>query len=173
MHYDARTIRLHWLTAGLVILLWILGETIDFFPRGVPRITARSVHICTGVLLAIVFCYRVWWRSTAGDRLPPVEGSQALQISAKLIHGALYAIVLTTIVLGFANVWVRGDNIFNLFSVPAFDPGNKALRGQVEDLHGLCANLVLIVAGLHAAAALLHHYVFKDNVLRRMLLKAR
>jgi cytochrome b561 len=171
-HYDARSITLHWLTAALVVLLWVIGQTIDFFPRGAPRVTMRSIHICTGVLLAVVFCCRIWWRSTAGNRLPPVDGGRALQIAAQLMHWALYAVVLATIALGLANVWVRGDNIFNLFTIPAFDPGNQTLRGQVEDLHALCANLVLIIAGLHAAAALLHHYVLKDNVLRRMLPKA-
>ncbi|MFD2270102.1 cytochrome b [Undibacterium arcticum] len=72
-------------------------------------------------------------------------------------------------ILGVANVWVRGDTLFNLFTVPAFDPANKALVHQVEDLHQLAAYLVLILAVLHAGAALLHHYVLKDAVLRRML----
>ncbi|HEX5127139.1 MAG TPA: cytochrome b/b6 domain-containing protein, partial [Rhodocyclaceae bacterium] len=57
----------------------------------------------------------------------------------------------------------------NLLKIPAFDPGNKALRSMVGDLHALFANAVIIVAALHAAAGLFHHYVWKDNVLRRML----
>jgi cytochrome b561 len=166
--YDARSIALHWLTAGLVLVLWCVGQTIDFFPRGAPRVTMRGLHICTGVLLALVFCYRIWWRTTGGVHLPPQEGPKPLQLAARLVHRVLYAAVLTTLALGLANTWVRGDNIFNLFTIPAFDPGNRDLRETVEDLHGLCANLVLIIAGLHAAAALFHHHVLKDTVLRRM-----
>ncbi len=48
-------------------------------------------------------------------------------------------------------------------------PGDRALRGILGELHGDCADVVLIVAGLHAAAALAHHYLLRDRVLRRML----
>jgi cytochrome b561 len=63
---------------------------------------------------------------------------------------------------------VRGDNIFNLFTIPAFDPGNKALRGQVEDLHTLFANVLFGLAGFHTASGVAHHFIWKDGVLRRM-----
>ncbi|HJV00363.1 MAG TPA: cytochrome b [Burkholderiaceae bacterium] len=166
--YDARTIRLHWLTAGLVIALWCLGETIDWFPRGTARVFARSVHISLGALLGGVLLVRIWWRATAGERLPGVGGN-ATQILAKLVHIALYACMLAAVVLGVANVWVRGDNLFNLYQVAAYDPGNKALRHTVEEYHEFAANLLLVLAGVHAAAGLVHQYVFKDGVLARMM----
>jgi len=164
--YDRTSIRLHWATAVLVVLLWCLGETIDWFPRDLPRIFARSTHITLGATLAIVLCWRIWWRSTTGARLPPVGGW--LGIASRLVHYALYALLVTVVALGIANAWIRGDNLFNLFHIPAFDPGNRVLRKQVEDLHGLWANVLLIVAGVHAAAALVHRYVFRDAVLQRM-----
>lgn len=166
--YDARTIRLHWLTAGLVIALWCLGETIDWFPRGSARVFARSVHVSLGAVLAGVLVVRMWWRTTAGARLPGVGGN-AMQMLAKAIHIALYLCLLAVVVAGVANVWVRGDNLFNLYKVAAYDPGNKALRSTVEEYHELAANLLLVLAGLHAAAALVHHYVLKDDVLVRMM----
>jgi cytochrome b561 len=168
LHYDKKTIVLHWLTAILVIGLWCVGQTIDMFPRGGPRITARSLHICTGALLTLIFIYRIWWRSTAGAKLPPAS-TGLVQVAAKSVHWILYGAVLATLLLGLFNAWVRGDNLFDLVRIPAFDPGNKALRHDVEDWHGLLANIVLAVAALHAAAALVHHYVWKDQVLRRML----
>jgi cytochrome b561 len=64
---------------------------------------------------------------------------------------------------------VRGDAIFNLFKVPAFDPGNRALVKQVGGWHAIAANTVLIVAGVHAAAALFHHFLLRDATLKRML----
>src|SRR5438309_1552451 len=84
---------------------------------------------------------------TAGRHLPPV-GSSVAQTVSRVVHFALYVMLLAAVILGVANVWVRGDTIFGLFSVPAFDPGDKALRAQVEDLHGLGANVLLILAGL-------------------------
>lgn len=167
-NYDARSIRLHWITAALVIMLWCLGQTIDWFPKGNLRIAARSLHICLGALLGSMLCYRLWWRAGGGRRLP-AAGTGMLQALATAVHFALYAVLLGTVALGIANVWVRGDNLFNLFTVPAFDPGNKALRAQVGDLHALFANVLLGLAGFHAATGLAHHFIWKDDVLRRML----
>lgn len=170
--YDNRSIGLHWLTAALVILLWCVGQTIDWFPRGTPRVMVRSLHISAGVLLGCILLYRVWWRGTAGRRLPPA-GIGALQTVSRLVHVLLYLGILATVVLGVANVWVRGDTIFNLLTVPKFDPSNKPLRETVEDVHAVLAHTVLILAAFHAIAALAHHFLWKDNVLRRMLPAAR
>jgi len=167
-HYDAQTVRLHWLTAGLVIALWCLGQSIDWFPHGVPRIFARSSHISAGVLLTIVLMYRIWWRLTGGTHLLAI-GARVFDRLAKFMHLALYACLLGTVVLGLANVWVRGDTIFGLLRVPAFDAGNKALRANVEDFHAFAANLLLVLAGLHATAGLIHHFIMRDGILSRML----
>ena len=74
----------------------------------------------------------------------------------------------SVVTLGIAAVWIRGDNIFNLFTIPAFDPSNKQLREDVVDLHGLFANALLILEGLHALIAIWHHKVIKDDVLSRI-----
>ncbi len=166
--YDARTIWLHWLTAGLVISLWCLGQSIDWFPRGSARVFARSAHISFGVVLGSVLLYRLWWRLTRGRHLPGI-GTRGLQVLARSMHLALYACLLATVVLGLANVWIRGDNLFYLYKVPAFDPGNKVLRATVEDYHAYAANLLLILAGLHAAAGLAHHYILNTEILGRMI----
>jgi cytochrome b561 len=121
-----------------------------------------------GLALACVFVIRVWWRSRGGLALPGV-GSMPMRAVAWLVHHLLYLIILTTVMLGVANVWVRGDSVFNLFKMPAFDPGDKALRHSIGDWHALAANTLVIVAGLHAAAALFHHFVLRDGVPRRML----
>jgi len=166
--YDHKTIHLHWITAGLVIALWCLGQSIDWFPRGMPRIVARSTHISVGALLAMVLCYRMYWRSTEGVRLPAL-GSRRLDQLGHLVHFLLYVSLVGVIVLGITNAWVQGDTLFNLFKIPALDAGNKALRRQVEELHAISAHLLLILASLHAIAGLFHHYILKDGILGRML----
>jgi len=165
--YDSRSIRLHWITAALVLALWCLGETIDWFPKGNARIAARSTHICLGAALAIVLCIRIWWRLGRGQRLPGV-GTGLMRTLSASVHYALYALIAGTVALGGFYAWVRGDNLFNLLTIPAFDPGNKALRTQVEDLHALFANVLISLAGFHAAAGLAHHLIWKDDVLHRM-----
>jgi cytochrome b561 len=166
--YDRRSIVLHWLSAALVIALWAIGQTIDWFPKGTPRSFARSVHIVLGLTLALVLLARLWWRLGGGAK-SPLAGTAWLDRAATLTHRLLYLLLAVTVMLGIANAWVRGDTLFNALTIPAFDPGNKDLRDTVEDWHGLAANVLLIVALFHATAGLLHHFVFKDDVLRRML----
>lgn len=166
--YDGASIFLHWITAALVVILWTLGQTIDFFPKGSPKIDARSTHFLLGAALGIVLLVRVWWRATAGRSLP-LAGSGWLGVAAKVVHYGLYALVGATVVLGILNAWQRGDIVFNLFTIPKLVPGDLALKRTLEELHGDFADVVLIVAGLHAAAALVHHYLLRDTVLRRML----
>jgi cytochrome b561 len=168
LRYDPTTIALHWISAALVGVLWTIGQTVDVFPDGPLRVDYRSVHISLGVVLGLVVIVRLWWRLTRSRQLPPID-TGLLLVVARFTHWLLYVLLLAAVTLGLCNVWVRGEVIFNLFSVLAYDPGNRALVHQVGGWHALAANAVLIVAGLHAAAALVHHYVLHDVTLRRML----
>jgi cytochrome b561 len=168
LHYDPMTIALHWISAVLIGLLFLIGKTIDYAPNGPLRIDYRSLHMLLGVTLVAVFITRFSWRMARGGVLPP-EGNVWLARIARLVHWVLYLLIPVTLVLGLMNVWVRGDVVFNLFKVPAFDANDKALRQMIGDYHALAADGLIILAGLHAAAGLFHHYVLRDGVLRRML----
>jgi cytochrome b561 len=168
LRHDPATIALHWISALLVAVLWTIGQTVDVFPNGPLRIDYRSVHIVLGMALGAVLLVRLGWRLTRRETLPPLDHGVLLAI-ARVTHWLLYALLIVAVGLGIANVWVRGDVIFNLFQVPSYDPDNRALRHLVGGWHALAANAVLIVAGVHAAAALFHHYVLRDATLRRML----
>jgi cytochrome b561 len=86
---------------------------------------------------------------------------------AEAAHYALYAFLLIVVTLGIVNAFVRGYNLFDLTHVPQI--GDAALRRPITHWHGLAANVLLGLAFFHALAALAHHYVLKDDVLRRML----
>jgi cytochrome b561 len=64
--YDRRTILLHWVTAGLVGLLWSIAQVIDLFPKGPPKIAARSVHVALG-LSASSCCHALHGGSVRAD----------------------------------------------------------------------------------------------------------
>ncbi len=168
LRHDPTTIAFHWITALLVVVLWTIGQTVDFAPNGPLRIDYRSVHIALGVCLGLVLLGRLAWRFGWRTQLPPI-GDGLLLAFARITHWLLYALLIVTVGLGIANVWVRGDVVFNLFQVPAYEPGNRALMHLIGGWHALAANAVLIVAGVHAAAALFHHYILRDATLRRML----
>jgi cytochrome b561 len=166
--YDLPTIWFHWLVALLIPIQWGSAQVIDLFPQGMPRIDARSVHISIGLLIGVLLAMRIFWRAAHGRILPPAEGVIA-QLLAKTMHYTLYMLLIGVVFTGIFLVYVRGDNFFGLFTVPAFDPGNKALRHNIGELHGTIANIILILAGFHAAIALIHHYLWRDGILLRML----
>jgi cytochrome b561 len=167
-HYDTPTILFHWATAILVVTQWLGAQVIDWFPPGPLRVDARSVHITLGVLLAVLLVGRIVWRLTRGRRLPPADDG-ALAAIARVTHWTLYFLLLLMVVVGMAVTWTRGDSIFNLFRIPAYDPGNRALAKQMLEIHDTIGWIILALAGLHAAAALVHRYVWHDGVLSRML----
>lgn len=166
--YDPLTMFFHWATALLVVTQWLGAQVIDWFPRGPLRVDARSVHITFGVLLAALLVGRVVWRLTGGRRLPLADKG-ALNVVAKGTHWGLYALLGAMVLAGLFLTWTRGDSIFNLFSIPAYDPGNKALPDQVQEVHGTIGLLILGLAGVHAGAALVHRYLWHDGVFARML----
>lgn len=167
LSYDRRTILLHWLSAALIVALWTAGQSIDFFPKGAPRVTVRSLHISAGLCLAVLLVLRLAWRVRGGSRLPAADAGWSGK-AAVGIHRLLYALLGAVVLIGVTCVWIRGDTSFYLFTVPHPGFADAALREEVVDLHGLCANVLLAIAGLHAAAALWHHFALKDGVLRRM-----
>ena len=111
------------------------------------------------------------WRHSSiarsGGRKLPAADAGPLHVLAKATHYGLYLLLLIVIILGVVNAFVRGYNLFDLASLPQI--GDRALRKPITDWHGLAANLLLGLAGVHAAAALFHHYFLRDSVLGRML----
>jgi cytochrome b561 len=167
LRYDPNTILLHWLTAALVISLWVSEQIVDVFPKSVQG-GILSLHITLGITLALMLVVRVIWRATKGRSLPGAN-SGLTEFAARAMHILLYIGVGVAVVFGIALEWIRGDWVWGLVHVPSITPGNIDLRHTVKGYHALAANFILIVAGLHATAALFHHYVLRDGVLRRML----
>jgi cytochrome b561 len=164
--FDRATIWLHWLTALLVVLLWTIGQTAEWFPRGsAGRFAMWSSHFTLGALLALIYIVRVIWKLTGQRRLPGV-GSPGLVKLAAAGHGALYLGLALVVGLGIADAVSRGSNVWGLFHYPQLI--DKDWRQPLTHWHGLGANILLGVAGAHALIALVHQYVWRDGVLTRM-----
>lgn len=165
VRYDPATILLHWATAFLVIALWVLGQTSDWWPRGFAQTTSWSIHVTLGLALACILVTRIVWRIGPGRALPAADDG-ILHTLARMTHVGLYGLLIVVVSLGVADALVRGFVLFGVLPLPQL--GDRAMRGVLNHWHGLAANAVLVLAGLHAAAALFHHYVRKDELLRRM-----
>ena len=169
---DARhtptTIALHWLTAILVVVIWMIGQTISFAPRGALRVDYRSLHMLLGATLGIVIVVRLFCRTAKGGMLPDLQTGMMLAAS-RAAHWALYALLIAAVTFGVATAWARGDSVYNLIQLPQLFPGDRATAHLLGGWHALATNAIMIGAGLHSAAALFHHFVLRDATLRRML----
>ena len=166
--YDSRSVVFHWVTALLIVAQWLGAQIIDEFPRGPLRVDARSVHIVVGTVLLALVIARLVWRVTRAER-PVPAGPKAVSFLALIVHWALYGLVAAVLVAGVVNAVVRGDSFFGVFSIPAYHPADKALRAQVGSIHELLANSLLVLAGLHAVAAVIHDRLSRNGVLGRMI----
>ncbi len=92
-----------------------------------------------------------------------------LHVLAKGTHWGLYLLLLAMVSVGAFLAWTRGDSIFGLFAIPAYKPGDHGLVDQVQDIHATIGWIIVGLAGTHAAAALVHRYIWHDRVLARML----
>jgi cytochrome b561 len=170
--YDTVTILFHWLIALLVVVQFIGAQTIDWFPSGPLRIEARSFHIAGGLTLTAVLVLNFLWRRSAGRQLPP-PGNRVLTFLANAVQGLLSLLILAQVLVGIVLASTRADAVFSYFTIPSPTAGNKALAEQILQVHGGIALAILVLAGIHAFAALAHYFLWNDGVLDRVRFRAR
>lgn len=163
--YDRRSLLLHWWTAGIVVFQWVVGRLNHLLPKGPLRLDIWSVHVLVGFALAAIILFRMGWRLGGGRRLPAAETGPR-HVVAELTHALLYILLVGVAGLGVLNVLAHGFPLFGVWNFPKV--GDKDYSHIVNDWHALFANLIMMLALFHAAAALFHHYVLRDEVLNRM-----
>lgn len=166
--YSRASIALHWLMVVLMAAVFACIELRENYPRGSDiREALKTWHFMLGLSVFIL----VWIRLIARWRTPwlaPEPGWTRWPAAAA--HVALYGGMIALPLLGWLILSAEGDTIpFFGLSLPPLIAPDKALAGQLEDLHGTIGEAGYWLIGLHALAALLHHYLLKDGTLRRML----
>ncbi|MCS0497267.1 cytochrome b/b6 domain-containing protein [Ancylobacter sp. MQZ15Z-1] len=172
--HDGLTIALHWATAVLVLAQFASAHVWEFLPRGTPlRHALISTHVALGIVFALVVLTRIVWRLARPHALPPAGGPLE-RLAAGTVHLALYALLLAQAVLGFLFGWSAGGGLrfFDLFAVPPLIVLGRENSHLLAEMHNAVAWTLIGVAGLHAAAALLHHHLLRDDVLRRMVYRS-
>jgi cytochrome b561 len=169
-NYDDVAVALHWATATLVVAQFALAETWDYFAKPTQE-SMQSVHVSLGVLLTAVILTRLVWRFIPGHQVSSIELGW-VKFASKAVHYLLYLLLAAQVVLGFAFRWAQGHPVgfFGLFAIPGpFGALDRPTRHQLREWHEWVGWAIIIIAFVHALAALYHHYVLKDRVLMRML----
>ena len=171
VRYDSPAMSLHWITAALVVTLWLLAQAWGFLKSGSPpRHALQAVHISLGLVLILVLAMRIFWRLGPGRRVPPA-GTGLIEQGARAVHVVVYVLLIGVVPAGLVNIWAQHDKLtfFWLFSIAMPHRPDHAVAKTVDAVHWWIATTILILAGVHALAALFHHYVLRDDVLLRML----
>jgi cytochrome b561 len=169
--YDNVTVLLHWAIGIGIIAIGILEITRHEFPKGtLMREGLKPLHQPAGTVLFALILVRILWRTTFGTTVAAAKRMDFSAYAAKLTHLALYAMMVALPLLGMLSVFGRGKPIdFGLFQIvmPLGDVIG-AYSGVLKSAHETLGYGILLLAFVHAAAALGHHYVLKDGVLARM-----
>ena len=162
---------IHWLTAILVVAAFIYGpggsEARVYSPA---RDFDRQLHETLGICVFTLALIRVVWRTFAARPDPP-EVSRWMSLAAEGVQAALYVLLFAVPLTAIAGAWLEGHPLTLLASLqigpftPEFHDAGKA----IAKVHTWLGDAILWVAGLHALAAIYHHFVLKDSVLLSML----
>lgn len=173
--YGSLSIGLHWLTLLLMMVVYALMEFRDIFPKGsAGRDLMKEWHFMVGLLILALVVVRLLVRfSSPSPRIVPTL-SPLMRTLGHLAHLALYGFLILAPLLGWLLLSAGGKPIpFFGFELPALLAPDDGLKGTIKDLHETLANIGYALIALHAAAAIYHHHVLKDNTLTNMLPERR
>ena len=171
-NYGFVSIVIHWAMAITLISMYFLGDymvDLEYYDKWYHK--APELHKEIGVLLGFVMILRLFWNSLQNKPLPLDATKHRLNMMAKLAHYALYALVFLLVISGYLISTAKGQGIdlFGLFELPALLPDDEDRGELAGKIHEVIGVIFMLLIALHAGASLLHHFVFKDRTLKRML----
>lgn len=169
--YSAIAVSLHWLTAIVVLVAFVYG------PGGSEsRVYAasgdfdRQLHESLGMIVFGLSVIRVVWRlGAATPALPPLP--RWMIVAAKSTQAALYVLLFALPATATAGAWLEGHPLTLLagIRIGPLLPESHAIGAAIAEIHTWLGDAIMWLAGAHAAAALFHHFVLRDDVLASML----
>ena len=170
--YSTVSLILHWGIA-LAILTQVLLITAHEATEG-ERISREfvEVHKALGITILLATLFRIVWRLM--NPAPPLPAGMKPweKIAARVTHVGFYVLLIFMPLSGWAAMSARGRdiNFWGLFEWPLLPiGGGREMARTILDRHELGMKVVYVLVALHVIAALKHHFVDRDDVLRRML----
>jgi cytochrome b561 len=166
--YGAGAQALHWLTVVLVLAAFVLSKGDGYSLYSGAADGLRRIHETLGVLVFIVVVLRLLWRLI--DSAPAKQPiPRWMAAAAKVVHFALYALLIAIPATAVLGTWFEGIPV----TLPGFDIAPQITKahglGQlIMEIHTTLGSAILWVAGVHAAAALFHHFYLRDEVFQSM-----
>jgi cytochrome b561 len=162
----------HWSAFALVALAYLLINLRELYPKGSDgRTLSLQGHFLAGLAVLLLVLPRLLHRARNAPPpiVPPLASWEATL--SRVTHVLLYAFLLVQPALGLLTVFAAGRGItipFTGLEIPSPMTGDRTFSHQLEDIHGWIGTMFYYVIGLHIVAAAWHHFVRRDNALRRM-----
>lgn len=170
--YSRWMVGLHWLTVLLMIAIYASIEFRGIFEKGTAeRDLIKEVHFVLGLSLWFMTLLRlVVRRFSIVPAIEPAPSAMVMKLSG-LMHLALYGFLLLMPLLGWLML-SAGDKVipFWSFQLPALVGPDPDLAASIKEIHEWLGTAGYVLIAAHTLGALAHHYRFKDNSLKRMLL---
>lgn len=161
----------HWVIALLVCaqFYWVWSPNFITFSDAI-KTQYVLLHKSLGIsILALAILFILWRMVT----IRPSDPSQPYwkQIIAKIVHYSLFILLLAMPILGYLMSVADGRTVrfFGLFDLPNLISANPKMADLYFQTHSILGYVFVILIGLHVAAALHHHFIVKDDVLKKML----
>ncbi len=168
--YDPLTKLLHWLVFAAVAAQYAIGEFMPHIGRKSADEGLIAWHFIMGTVVLVAVVAALIWRV-----VHPVPQTSEIALWQKrlatLVHWLIYLLIFTMCILGWAATNYRGWEVklFGIIPLPALAPKGTPWAHTAGDIHTLLVNVLLGLVAVHVLAALYHHFIAKDGVLRRML----
>lgn len=164
---------LHWIVALLIVVTFGLGLWMGEVPVRADRPYYYAIHASLGITLLAILVLRILWATLNRAPAAPAGTSPVQHAAARFTHLGLYVLTLATVLLGWLLTGVADEPItprlFGLLALPVPVTLPLSTEDFLEESHELVAYALIGLATLHVLAALWHHYVLRDDTLRRML----
>ncbi len=170
LQYGTTAKVLHWLVVALLLAQYSIGWLMPDLHRGMKPGAAMTFHVSVGTSILVLIVLRFAWRLAhpvaPESSLPPWQ-----RLSSEVVHWLLYVLVLATTVTGWLFASFRGWSMsfFFLAPMPMLASDNAAAGKAIDGLHQAMEWALLVVIGIHVAAALAHIFVYRDRIMQRML----
>jgi cytochrome b561 len=162
----------HWAVVALIITQFVLANQAEHLPLGMAKLAALARHKSVGLTILGLAVLRLLWRWSNRASPPLPDGLRAYERAlAHLTHWGLYALLFLMPLSGWLMSSAKNYPVswFGLVQMPNLIAPDEAAFNFLRAAHGVMAKLLFAIAVLHALAALVHHFVKKDDVLKRML----
>lgn len=169
--YGTVTKIFHWVTALIVICMLAAGLLMADLKPLTLKLTVYNLHKSFGItVLALILC-RICWHIFSNRPAPVTTLKPWKKILSALMHYSLYILLLAMPLTGWlmSSAAGRPVHVFGLFILPDLVSPDQIAAKVYRQRHGQISELIMIFGGLHIAAALKHHFIDKDIVLKRML----